>query len=140
MRSCNKHHQHFWLKFHCPFFDETHSTSIKYNNTEKSITYGSGGVTGKVVSEYLQVYGSYNMSTYMPIILKREYRAIRYLYDGILGLSPKDESAGPLFIDYLKDSETIDKKQFAILPPNVESTTEYIKEKQKQSKMTFGGY
>lgn len=46
---------------------------------------------------------------------------------GIMGLSPDDESAGPLLINYLFENDKIDKKVFSISPG-------------KEPKITFGGY
>ena len=41
------------------------------------------------------------MKAHMPIILRQENR---YGYiGGILGLSPQDDSSGPLFVNYLND-------------------------------------
>lgn len=52
-------------------------------------------------------------------------------WDGILGLSPRDESAGPLLIEYLFDQGSIPVKQFSIL---LGQQTAF------SSSMTFGGY
>ena len=52
-------------------------------------------------------------------------------FGGILGLSNKDESAGPLFIDYLYDQGKIDEKVFAILPS---------RNFKNKPKITYGGY
>lgn len=46
---------------------------------------------------------------------------------GIMGLSPYDESAGPLLINYLYDQDKIDRKVFSISPG-------------KDPTITFGGY
>jgi hypothetical protein len=49
-----------------------------------------------------------------------------------LGLSPSDDSSGPLFIDYLYSEDKIQSKVFSILPGNLHD--------EKKSKITFGGY
>lgn len=54
------------------------------------------------------------------------------MYDGILGLSPSDDSSGPLFIDALYKDDKIQNKQFAILPGSI--TEDH------SPKITFGGY
>ena len=35
--------------------------------------------------------------------------------DGIIGFAPRDESAGPLLVEYLYAQKTIPEQQFAIL-------------------------
>ena len=51
-------------------------------------------------------------------------------YDGILGLAPNDDSAGPLFMDYLYNQKKIDDNVFSILPGSTNN----------QTLITFGGY
>jgi hypothetical protein len=43
------------------------------------------------------------MRVVMPFIISKMQRDFDFAwaYDGIMGFSPEDESAGPLFIDYL---------------------------------------
>jgi hypothetical protein len=47
-----------------------------------------------------------------------------------MGLAPKDDSAGPLFLDYLQRNNRLHEYKFSILP----GTTE------KEPKISFGGY
>lgn len=52
-------------------------------------------------------------------------------WDGVLGLSPADESAGPLFIPYLFEQGKIRANMFSFLP---------AKKEEDQAKLTYGGY
>ena len=55
------------------------------------------------------------MKTKMPFIVDKMARDLsnevmqiyNLVYDGILGLSPNDDSSGPLFIDYLYNDDKI---------------------------------
>lgn len=55
----------------------------------------------------------------------------RGVFDGIFGLSPHDESAGPLLIDYLYEQGKLDKKMFSILP---------TRRQEELAKITYGSY
>ena len=68
------------------------------------------------------------MKAKMPIILSQmDVDGGESIMNGILGLSPKDDSSGPLLINYLYDNDKIDKPVFSISPG-------------KEPKITFGGY
>ena len=45
---------------------------------------------------------------------------------GIIGLSPRDESAGPLLVDYLFEQGSIPERQFGILLSLTESRPSYF--------------
>ena len=97
--SCNKHENDYWENNTCPYFDMTTSSSLSPMEKEKQIVYGGNTtVRGSVYDEYLQVYGSSEMKAHFPIILKKMPKKSVALFNGILGLSPNDESAGPLMI------------------------------------------
>ena len=55
----------------------------------------------------------------------------RSIYDGIMGLAPRDESAGPLLIDYLYEQGKVDRKMVSLLPSRQPSDL---------PKITYGGY
>ena len=61
-----------------------------------------GSMTGDIISDFLGV--SEDAKVKMPFLIN----SVNYQYSpsmkGILGLSPIDESAGPLLIDYLFES------------------------------------
>ena len=52
-------------------------------------------------------------------------------FEGLLGLSSRDESAGPLLVDYLYEQGSIPERQFAIL---------LSEEVSVPSSLTLGGY
>lgn len=52
-------------------------------------------------------------------------------WDGVLGLSPADESAGPLFVPNLYKQQKIRTNTFSFLPAKTD---------QDQAKITYGGY
>lgn len=77
-------------------------------DVNKTIIYGGGSsmVSGPVYDEYMEVFGSNQVKAHLPIILKRMFSdsSAKYSkYQGILGLSPNDESSGPLLVDSLYD-------------------------------------
>lgn len=91
----------------CPkyYFDPSKSQTIDCTGRQKYIKYGSGATVGEICSDYLQVHNTGDMKARMYFIesvIKFDY-GFPPFFGGILGLSPKDESAGPLFIDYLYD-------------------------------------
>ena len=68
----------------------------------------------------------------MPIILNHVPRVTySQAYGGILGLSPDDDSAGPLYMNYLYDQEKIRDKKFSILPALSQWS---------EGKLTYGDY
>ena len=68
---------------------------------------------GDIITDFMGVTSDVNVK--MPFLINNvNYRYIPQFL-GILGLSPKDESAGPLLIDYLYESNQIEKKLFSIL-------------------------
>lgn len=72
------------------------------------------------------------MSAKIPFLLNEVDKVyLQGEYDGIAGFSPKDESAGPLFLDYLYQQKKIKQKVFAILP---------TRSMNNLPKITFGGY
>jgi hypothetical protein len=56
----------------------------------------------------MEVYGSNQMKAHLPMILNKMPK-IKWgsHHTGILGLSPEDESSGPLFINALHKQEKI---------------------------------
>lgn len=71
------------------------------------------------------------MRSQVPMILNQMSRKTVAPFQGILGLSPEDESAGPLYVNSLYDQGQITEKKFSILsPPNSNFNP----------KLTFGGY
>lgn len=57
------------------------------------------------------------MSARLPFLEKMmNFDEGKSIYDGIFGLAPRDESAGPLLIDNLYEQGAIDRRMFSILP------------------------
>lgn len=56
------------------------------------------------------------------------------MYSGIIGLSPKDDSSGPLFIDYLYNQDLIKNRRFGVLLAPYSTKVTGL-----ESKITFGG-
>lgn len=63
----------------------------------------------------MKVFNTPAMSVKMPLLLEKMGRDLsneimqmfNLAYDGILGLSPSDDSSGPLFIEYLYSEDKI---------------------------------
>ena len=99
----------------CPeyYFDEKRSSTLTCSEKTKSIGYGgaSSSVEGPICEDEVKVWGTDDMETRMPIILNQaSYDGGEPSMAGIMGLSPDDESAGPLFISYLYENDKIDRK------------------------------
>lgn len=142
VKSCDKSQYPYWDSHTCPdyYFDEAASSSLTCTDKQKFIRYGSGSVNGQECEDYLRVFNTASMSVKMPFLLDKMAKDLsnqimqqfNLAYDGILGLSPSDDSSGPLFIDYLYSEDKIQSKVFSILPGNLHD--------EKKSKITFGGY
>ena len=85
-----------------------HRDSITYKETHKSydIKYGSGIIKGKKVYDTMSLPGlpggkKTSAKDFPFLSVDTPPSAARNLMSGIIGLSPKDDSAGPLFVDYL---------------------------------------
>lgn len=135
VHSCNPDKFAFWTNHTCPYFRVNESSTLECSEERKYIQYGSGEVEGPICQEDLLVYGTDDMEAHMPMILHEMPRGFKrkgfVTYDGILGLSPDDESAGPLYINYLYQQDKIQEKKFSILP----SPLPFL-----SAKITFGGY
>lgn len=82
-------------------FDEAKDHNLEcggdYAGMRHGITYGGNyEVEGPVCETTVQVHGTDEMKCRLPIVLRQEnqnaYRG------GILGMSPYDDAAGPLFV------------------------------------------
>ena len=92
----------------CPeeLFDENGQSGLVETNQTKKIVYGDGEIDGYIVYDEVSV-GNYTAN--MPFLTNR----IPYFsgsqplppYSGIVGFAPRDESAGPLIMDYLSGSQ-----------------------------------
>lgn len=94
----------------CPeyYFNPKNSTSIQCTGEKKAAKYGSGKVRGEVCYDYLKVNNTDDMRAKMPFLeekVQADFGPSRW--DGILGLSPADEGAGPLLIPNLFDQGKI---------------------------------
>ena len=99
-------------------FDRNASPTLKCTNQTKFIQYGIGFINGEIC--YDNVGLKLNFTANMPFIVADQKTHFER-YDGILGLSPKDESAGPLLPDYLLP----DRKVFSILLNGKNSKIEF---------------
>jgi hypothetical protein len=94
-------------------FSRDNSSSLKCTPNYKDITYGDGRTTkGLICEDYLKVYNTEDIKANMPFMTVDmpwdvQKSSELLVYDGILGLSPNDESAGPLLIEYLFDQDKI---------------------------------
>jgi hypothetical protein len=61
-------------------------------------------------------------------------------FQGILGLSPDDESAWPLIVSYLYDQEKIPAKIFSFLPLPLGTDEPGSNGKNRIARLTFGGF
>jgi len=86
---------------------------MEYSGEEKFIKYGIGSMKGDIVTDFMGVASDVNVK--MPFLINNVDYEFTPEFLGILGLSPKDESAGPLLIDYLYENKQIDRKLFSIL-------------------------
>ena len=136
VKSCDPSRSSYWQDNSCPYFRQNDSSTLTSTGEDHSIEYGGGWMTisGPVYEDYMQPQGAApdEVRAKMPIILKHVPR-VTYAqpYGGILGLSPDDESAGPLFINYLYDQEKIRDKKFSVMP----SLSAY-----QEGKLTYGDY
>jgi len=118
VNSCNKAYNPYWNENKCPsyYFDMTKSTSLKCSKETKYIKYGVGEIDGNICEDIMSVHQSRQidqLSMKVPFLSKHdENDQGRPYFDGILGLSPDDESSGPLFLQYLYSNK---KQLFSIL-------------------------
>lgn len=87
----------------CPsfFMDMRKQTNMHCTGKTKFIKYGIGSVEGEICNINIGFLGL-DYQAKMPFIANtRTYSGSKPKYDGILGLGPKDESAGPLIMDFL---------------------------------------
>ena len=98
------------------YFDTSLSTSFYDTGDTKNITYGSGRTEGDIVTDRVGM-------TDLPDIYVDVFKFLSVdstsasAFQGILGLSPVDDSSGPLFVQYLYKNERILNNQFSILIP-----------------------
>lgn len=121
-------------KKQCPlyYFNPSNSTTIQCTGEKRAAKYGSGKVRGEVCNDFLKVNNTDDMKARMPFLEEKvqvDFGPSRW--DGILGLSPADETAGPLFIPNLYEQGKIRQNMFSILP---------AKKEEDQAKLTYGGY
>ena len=80
----------------------TKSRSLKCSKKTKYIKYGVGEIDGNICDDFLTVHQSRpsdQLSKMMPFLSKHDENDLgRPYFDGILGLSPDDDSNGPLYI------------------------------------------
>lgn len=92
------------------------SDTFQTTQESKKITYGDRVTEGQICTENARLDTSDDLFIEeFPIIKVDEKQDDDDQFSGIVGLSPKDDSAGPLFIDYLFNQGQIDRKQFSIL-------------------------
>ena len=103
----------------CPdyFYDLEMSSSVECGTETKHIKYGIGEIEGPICTDYIGLYGmDESLSVQMPFIARSvNPYAEQPFFDGILGLAPNDESSGPLLIEYIYGSKSINNKVFAVL-------------------------
>ena len=88
-------------------FHTKNSSTIQYTGDTKFIQYGKGTTEGQIVKDTVSIGDAEDdeiIEVYdMPFILQEKgadgRRATRA--EGILGMAPRDESAGPLFVERL---------------------------------------
>jgi hypothetical protein len=89
----------------CPefFFNPNRSSSLQCSGDIKKINYGLGETEGYICTDSIEIDGlGSSSSVKMPLIMRQGPVYIdQPNFDGILGLSPQDESAGPLIMNYL---------------------------------------
>mmetsp|Transcript_39240 Transcript_39240/g.28384 ORF Transcript_39240/g.28384 Transcript_39240/m.28384 type:complete len:116 (+) Transcript_39240:364-711(+) len=82
------------------YFDTSLSSSFHDTGETKNITYGSGRTEGAIVTDRVGM-------TDLPDIYVDKFDFLSVdstsasAFQGILGLSPVDDSSGPLFVQYL---------------------------------------
>lgn len=122
------------IKKKCPeyYFNPQNSTTIQCTGEKKAAKYGSGKIRGEICNDFLKVNNTDDMKARVPFLEEKaqvDFGPSRW--DGILGLSPSDESAGPLLIPNLFDQGKIRSNMFSFLP---------AKREDEEAKLTYGGY
>jgi hypothetical protein len=94
-------------------FHPSSSLTLERTKDTKSIKYGTLQVEGAVVHDNVRFAPIGPVVDQMPFIMVDYIQ--NFPFFGIIGLAPKDDSAGPLFIDYLIRQKKIREPQFALL-------------------------
>jgi hypothetical protein len=87
-------------------FHHRDSVTFKEENKSYDIKYGSGVIKGKKVNDSMYLPGTpggkkTGANNFPFLSVDTKPSAAKKMMSGIIGLSPKDDSAGPLFVDYL---------------------------------------
>ena len=78
------------------------SDTFQLTDETKSITYGDRVTEGLICSDNVGTEASEDLIVAnFPMIKVTDVQDEDDIFSGIVGLSPKDDSAGPLFVDYL---------------------------------------
>jgi len=98
-----------------------HRDSVTYKSDGKSydIKYGSGVIKGKKAYDSMVLPGmpggkKTGAKNFPFLSVDTKPSAAKKMMSGIIGLSPKDDSAGPLFVDYLYKQKQIPQPQYTI--------------------------
>lgn len=118
----------------CPYyyFDSKKSSSNTCTDKTKYIKYGKGSASGKICHDVIKVSNTADMQVKMPFVENKVmFDFGRQQWDGILGLAPVDESAGPLLVPNLYGVDKLAFDVFAFLPSV---------NPDKLPKITYGNY
>ena len=78
------------------------SDTFVLTNETKEIVYGDRETKGQIAYDNVLAFASEELIIRdFPFLKVDEKYEKDDLFSGIIGMSPKDDSAGPLFIDYL---------------------------------------
>ena len=106
------------------------SETFRYTGDEKLIEYGVGESSGPVATDFVRM-------TELPQVYASNFEFFVQMdvgsgkTDGIIGFAPRDESSGPLLVEYLYAQQTIPEQQFAVLMGHDQT---------EPSSLTLGGY
>lgn len=92
------------------------SSTFELQGGTKSITYGIGSSDGPICTDVATLTGHDDLKADNFMFFINESFEDEFdddNFDGIIGFTPRDESSGPLFLEYLYDAGEIPEKQFA---------------------------